>query len=611
MGNQIYTVITFAPVQGFIEKSRKLRDLYGSSYLLSLLSWAIGQAAESQDYEVVSPALPNITQGMPNQIIIKGDITEEGVEKIKKRFYEVWKAVADSCREWIEYNVTKWEYKWKREWNLWSHHAWEFFWAIGEPGERITDVRERINQEKTSRDWTGINWQGESSTLSGADAIAYPNIGATGDPQKYSYQSEQRKIREFYEQLSLKLKGDQSSEEEGSPFINVREELSIPELIKRLITHGKILDKFKDKLIELEKEWKNDLVVQKKRKKIYSIANELRPRSFKDLNRHKDEKDEKKYWTGWFQGDGDSASKYFKSLREDEEEAKTTAFSEEMRKWGKWLIDNQKEKLPKDGRMIYAGGDDFLGVIYENNKQINAVECLRWFYTFKSEIWGHKPEPEAEQEEGKNKEKTITASVGFVWAGAQVPQRDVLQHCHEAEQSAKKKGRDRISFRILFNSGNHLEWVCPWWVLDEEEIKKLSEKFPTPEQNLIKSYKSRSKDDNWTHFYQDVGMLESRHAFGSEKTKFNGEWIKTDRIDIALGLIEIYFGSGWKDIIANAKNWWNLYDKDDLQTFTGILGDPKSFKSDSSDRKTPEKALNDWVINLAKVGFHLTEGDRK
>jgi len=29
-----YTVITFAPVQGFIEKSRKLRDLYGASQIL-------------------------------------------------------------------------------------------------------------------------------------------------------------------------------------------------------------------------------------------------------------------------------------------------------------------------------------------------------------------------------------------------------------------------------------------------------------------------------------------------------------------------------------------------------------------------------------------------
>jgi CRISPR-associated protein Cmr2 len=44
------------------------------------------------------------------------------------------------------------------------------------------------------------------------------------------------------------------------------------------------------------------------------LSEELNPESFKDLNRHKDDKNEEKYWTGWFLGDGDNASKYFKAL---------------------------------------------------------------------------------------------------------------------------------------------------------------------------------------------------------------------------------------------------------------------------------------------------------
>ncbi|WP_413167932.1 Cas10/Cmr2 second palm domain-containing protein [Capilliphycus salinus ALCB114379] len=110
--------------------------------------------------------------------------------------------------------------------------------------------------------------------------------------------------------------------------------------------------------------------------------------------------------------------------------------------------------------MIYAGGDDFLGVLYNTEKQISPGECLQWFCKFKSQVW-HQPE-----------RKRITPSVGFVWAGPQVPQRDVLQHCHLAEKSAKRTGRDRIAFRILFNSGNHLEWVCPWWMLVGKNISK-------------------------------------------------------------------------------------------------------------------------------------------
>lgn len=608
MDEQIYTVITFSPVQGFIEKSRKLRDLYGSSYLLSLLSWSICKAAEQLKQDaVVSPALLNIIQGMPNQIILKGDFSEGDIEQIETFFDEVWALVADSCREWIKDNIyqelpgkeEEGKPNWDRNWRLWKKHAWEFFSA---QGNSITKAREAINQVKHKRDWTGINWQGESSTLSGADAIAYPGLGKIIDPRKYNYQEETRKIREFYSNLSYVL---------GESFIDEREQLSIPELIKRLVTNQSIIKKIDLKL--------RDHPFKLEIPEITKLADDLRPESFKDLNRHENE-----YWTGWFQGDGDGAGKYFKSLPKDKEESKTKEFSQEMRDWGKQLMEQQGTKMDSKGRMIYAGGDDFLGVLYEEKKQIQPLECLQWFYTFKSEVW-HWPT-----------EKKITPSVGFVWAGSQVPQRDILQHCNEAEQSAKKKGRDRIALRILFNSGNHLEWLCPWWLLDEKEFKdfekeieQLFGQIPTPKHNLIKSYKSRSNDDNWTHFYRDVALLESRHAFDGEKiiiineqTGSKPKTVNNPKIDIALSLIEIYFGKEWHNIIANPQNWFNRYDENEIQTFTGILGDPNFFDSESSnnlidkvvkisnDTYQIRQAFNDWVINLAKVGFRLTE-DKK
>ncbi|MCL2934196.1 MAG: CRISPR-associated protein Cas10 [Trichodesmium sp. MAG_R03] len=638
MEKPTYTVITFAPVQGFIEKSRKLRDLYGSSYLLSLLSWAICRGAQTQGCSVVSPALPSITQGMPNQIILKGKLSEDGVKEIKSTFYLTWRIITNTCRKWIEENLNQWEYAWGRNWDLWGHHAWEFFSAQGKPGDTITEVRQLINQAKSSRNWTGINWQGESSTLSGADAIAYPELGRMIDPRQYNYQQEKQNITRFYQELSRKLgevlvrennqssannsaekKEDNSqlseSEEEkkkqeliqqyGSTFINIREQLSIPELTKRLITHKTILENFQKELkLEENREVFGELPLN-----INLIAKELNPKTFKDLNRHKEEQEESKYWTGWFQGDGDGAGKYFQSLKEQEEEKLTNKFSEEMRDWGNKLMKQQREKLPGKSRMIYAGGDDFLGILYEENQQIQPLDCLQWFYTFKSAIW-HWPE-----------EKKITPSVGFVWSGSQVPQRDILQHCHEAEKSAKNKGRDRIAFRVLFNSGNYLEWVCPWWVLDVSDLEKLSKNSSdtkTPKEakietsvNLIESYQDRNNEKNWTHFYQDVALLESRHAFDSKKI-----------IDIALGLIEIYFSQEWYEIIANPKNWFNRYDKNKLQTFTGILGDPKKLDSNCSNDLTDKtiqkltnhhkvkQAFNNWVINLAKVGFRLTE-DKK
>jgi CRISPR-associated protein Cmr2 len=76
-------------------------------------------------------------------------------------------------------------------------------------------------------------------------------------------------------------------------------------------------------------------------------------------------------------------------------------------------------------------------------------------------------------------------------------------------------------------------------------------------------------------------------------------------------MIEIYFGSDWREIIENTNNWWNCYDDNKLQKFTGILGDPKSFKSDKQESREIKvlRAFNNWVINLARVGFQLTDNN--
>lgn len=187
---------------------------------------------------------------------------------------------------------------------------------------------------------------------------------------------------------------------------------------------------------------------------------------------------------------------------------------------------------------------------------------------------------EAENYEIWSKHKQpITVSVGFVWAAPGVPQRDVLQQCRDAEQSAKRSGRDRIALRILFNSGNHLEWTCPWWLLRE----------------ILEGYCDRSNnkpEPNWTHIYNDVAILEARHAF-SEKN-----------INIAKALFQLYFPDvKWQDILSKDYQF-------NTSHRSGVLGEKTKYTKDGEetgklDEEAVNQAINDWVINLAKVGFHL------
>jgi CRISPR-associated protein Cmr2 len=588
MSTECYTAITFAPVQGFIEKSRKLRDLYGSSFLISYLAEAICKAAKKHNCKVISPALINVTQGTPNQIILEGLFDKECA---REALNQAWLAVTKTCREWIETNVKTCEgYYWRRDWNSWGNYAWEFFYGTG---ETIKEAREAVNEDKRSRDWIATNWVGESSTLSGADAVAWPGLG-NNHPKSSNYEQQKLEIEDFYTRLSWKL-GEAFAEaanlnvdaekkkEYGAAFVDPDEELSIPELVKRLITHEAIAIEIVSKLkIEIVSKLKEQIDTNLPPHRLNVLAKELKPNSFTDISRQKNKDREtnttqKEYSTGWFQGDGDRMGDLLKRFSENPatEPGKLKEFSKAMMEWGENTFKPRvKKSIPNtNGRTIYAGGDDFMGVFYRvpertlpNKKFIplTGQDCISWFSEEFPSIWQEHKQP-------------ITVSVGFVWAAPNVPQRDVLQHCQLAEKSAKNNGKDRIAIRILFNGGTHIEWVCPWWLLPV--LKHYQDRDKDTLASLPKGNKTKP---NWTHIYNDVATLESRHAF-----KGNTE--------IAEALFKIYFPEC--EAVINRDYWWEHCYGEGLRT--GILGHERD------DNQDTVELFNDWFINLVKVGFHL------
>jgi CRISPR-associated protein Cmr2 len=577
-----YTAITFSPVQEFIEKSRKLRDLYGSSFILSYLSRAVCDKAKLEQHCVISPAMPNLTQGTPNLIVIQGFFSRNIAEQT---FNEVWQQLVNQCRCWIEKELPQFQQdyheNWKRCWQQWANHAWEFFWATGATSN---DARNNLMSVKQSRNWTAINWTGESSSLSGTDAIVWHGMGRIIKEQERSFKRDEEEIEAFYAALKQKLEGTVDKIEAAD--INIKQEqLSIPEMVKRLLTYDQVAD---------------NLQIPKEERPLYEV-----PKGFADLNRY-----DRNYWTGWFKGDGDRMGSYVRSLTDEQ----CKRFSEAMMEWSKTLKSElpesqQAKKVDREGRIVYAGGDDFFGVLYRKPKQsksqeefelLNAAECVNWLQKF-PHIW---------QQHGQvwqNTGKLITASAGFVWAAPKVPQRDVLQHCNEAESNAKKMGRDRIALRVLFNSGTYLEWVCPWRFLPV----------------LQDYYDPQDGKQDWIHFYNDVAVLAARHAFRGNQT------------EVAVGLLRVYFEQSvrsvenefWNEqdrtefyglfndnqpLNFNQSAWWNTYNGNDpydpkgQPISTGILGDRRQYVRDKDlDLRKVHQSVNNWIINLAKVGFHL------
>jgi CRISPR-associated protein Cmr2 len=158
--------------------------------------------------------------------------------------------------------------------------------------------------------------------------------------------------------------------------------------------------------------------------------------------------------------------------------------------------------------------------------------------------------------------------VGFVWVAGSVPQRDVLQHCREAEKVAKSLGRDRVTIRVVFNSGQYVQWTCPWDYL-----------------GIFTKYKDRDKQSNWSHIYQDLAHLESRRVFDIESA--NEAYIVKQT---ALEFFDLYFPGEGQKLINDTRN----------ELAKKLVG-----FSDDSSALEKSKAIVDWITDLVKVGWHL------
>jgi CRISPR-associated protein Cmr2 len=469
-----YTAVTFAPVQSFIRASRKLRDLYGSSLLLSHLARALADDASSRDLTVISPASVDSSRGVPNVLVIEGDYRKGHAHEA---LLGTWKQVLEVCRLWLEQQLPA-PPCWQSSWKACASHSWELFHG---QGTTIKEARQALAINKKQRDWSLPNWTGESSTLSSAEAVVWPRMGEVIDPRDLPAGLITAEGRKFLERLRM-------HRHLGEAFAGINEEISISELVKRLITYPTIAaDAFKTA---------KDPKPNPKR---------LIPSRFQDLSmiakENKAEKAKQSESIVWFMADGDGISEYLESLEQkDGEKEALQSFSQAMRSWAASLYGLVPDVMQNQAMVVYAGGDDLFGALHETEPgadDLNTVHLWRWLKEF-PEIWK------------RCGQQNLTVSMGLAWADAKVPQREALQHARDAEASAKARGKNRFALRLVYAGGNHLEWTCPWQWLDP-----ILSHYTDREGRSLNPLNNRSRDGrlpSWRHLAEDLQWLHSRQA---------------------------------------------------------------------------------------------------
>lgn len=120
-----------------------------------------------------------------------------------------------------------------------------------------------------------------------------------------------------------------------------------------------------------------------------------------------------------------------------------------------------------NAKVIFAGGDDFLLI----GPLTEAVSLTSDLYR----LWRGEPSPLTQPlnppgdgwvQRGAEiypvPGRQMSFSLGVVIAQRRIPQSLWHRGLNEAYKAAKNQGRDRVCIKVLFNSGQSLEWVCPW-----------------------------------------------------------------------------------------------------------------------------------------------------
>lgn len=160
--------IAIGPVQDFVARSRRTRDLWASSFLLSYLTAQAVQGLREAGAEIVRPVVKGsplmdwvagrrlgsapTMGGLPNQIQAKAERdpfeavrrAQEAFEAAWNRIAEaVWSRISEAVRRLVEKGLVDHGDGVRERWDRQVANYWEFVWVVGE-AERLLGRRKQF-----------------------------------------------------------------------------------------------------------------------------------------------------------------------------------------------------------------------------------------------------------------------------------------------------------------------------------------------------------------------------------------------------------------------------------------------------------------------------------
>lgn len=524
--------VTINPVQEFISKVRKTRDLWAGSFMLSYLSASMITAFEEYkasngiEARIVSPHVDlsndtliglvkesnlevegSLFGSLPHFFKIEVENSNETAaiafaKHIESSFWKAWKNIADGIFKMLPQGLLaeKQNQIWQRQVNSF----WSLNWTVSD--ELGRDKYGKLNRLTLppSEEWVGCTMFGELADLSGEfrnqdreefwSKFSQGFQGSVANFDEEEWLSAMGIIKRLFPEwltntynlsaLKAELLNYPSTTYFASfPWLTwLERQLDEKEEVKdQLDEYAELVEKYAEHPYETRRESEKPL--------FFSLASDaFYPDSLKNLDLEDEEvrtelesKLRKIYkklgeTPGTFYAillmDGDSLGKLFSEAGDPNQ------ISENLGKFAKG-VPNTVEKY--DGKLIYAGGDDVLAIL----PLTEVLDCASTIQESYQQIMGTQ----------------ATISAGIVMAHHKLPLRVALQEAHHQLDEVAKDGNGRSSFAIsvLFPSTTKHQWVSTWF---DEKNQKVLTRLEWLEKQIDKYKFSNS------FFYKAIGILE-------------------------------------------------------------------------------------------------------
>ncbi len=507
MANSPRLYFTVGPVQGFVAESRRTRDLWASSYLLSFLVKAAIDAVARSGGRIILPDISSLPAPVPSGGTPHGNLPNRFVAEGADPAFDPAKAAASATKAlldcWRHIAQAVWDQYLGRVcsqgkgtqaiWDRQVHNFWELSWAVGsaeddplprrknwrttpatvEPGDHCTMMgqwqelsgfvrsRERDQQDEF---WRVLREGGSPLDLEEDErlcAIAFikrlaPRVSERvfGRELKAENWLSTPYLAAIPWLRQIAQNGGAILEQARAYAGTVRQKAEQP--LGESYTYTKSLHELSQTkptgdLFRLDGNFFHERALRNKRVTRLNTTGEENDKELREklLGQLKDVCDNAQATASPFYAlllmDGDSMGALLGQARSQARESEVTKG-----------IASFASRVPEavfnhDGVTVYAGGDDLLALL-AHDRALACAHALRDEYT------------NSFQGCGQEIARRATLSGALVYSDYHIPLRSVLQTAHYILDRVAKDatGRDSLAVAVWKGSGVVCQWAAPW-----------------------------------------------------------------------------------------------------------------------------------------------------